>query len=154
MTDGDSVKRPWTRIFGGAARPFTIAAVVLSIVGVLCVLLELQSPSLLLWTGTPVTGREVGGVISYSFHGKAYTITGPSQGSDSTLRAVTVDVNPSDPGTALMDRAITRWLDAALSIGWFVIAVSCLAAGQLRRYRRQRRPPKPWDLDKFLPNER
>ena len=47
-------------------------AAVLFVFALLVVLLDLQSPDAVLWTGHHVTGTEQGGIVSYRWQGQNY----------------------------------------------------------------------------------
>ena len=69
--------RKW---FDGAGL-FVGGAVVLFAVALLAVLLGLQSPDRVLWTGQQVTGTEHGGIVTYGWHGQSYSLDVPGFGS-------------------------------------------------------------------------
>jgi hypothetical protein len=125
------------RVGAALRRPSSGVALALAIVGVLFILAELQSPSRLYWTGDAVTGTNSGGIIYYQVAGEDYTLDAPGD-APAHDTAVTVYVDPDDPGEALASRA-TKWVDAALVLVWFVAAVGCLALAALRRTTGRRR---------------
>lgn len=111
-------------------------AVALLFFTMLTVLAELQSSDVVLWTGQGVVGREQGGIISYQWKGQSYTINGQGYGSSP---AVTVYLDPANPGNAMPDSALGRAMDASLIVGPFGAAMVLLALGPARNYRRARR---------------
>ncbi len=122
--------------FDGAGWSVGLAAA-LFVFALLVVVLELQSPDLVLWTGHRVVGTEQGGIVRYQWQGQGYSLDAPGYGSS---KAVSVYVNPANPGDAMMDNAADR---AAISflVGAPVTAgVAVLVVGLTRRYRWARRP--------------
>jgi hypothetical protein len=119
----------------------------LTVMGVLFVLLEVQSPTLLLWTGKPVHGTAYARAITYTYQGQTYVIADPHPSLPFDQHApVTVRLNPVEPGDAIRSRPQTRWAEGVLVWGWFVAAGGCLLAGALyetrsahRRRQRERR---------------
>ena len=122
----------------GGARPFTLAAVLLAVFGLLVLLVELQDPDAsLYWTGRQVQGVNDGGIVYYHVDGKQYTVNVDGSNGPSTPEPTTVFVDRSDPFTALPDR-FTRWIDYGFVAVWFVGAAALLLLGQHRRRRRLR----------------
>lgn len=119
-------------------RPSTLAAIVLTIVGVLFLLVEAQSPSRIYWTGQAVTGTEHWGLVYYRVHGENYTVDDVRNDPPSNGTHVRVYVDPADPSVALLDRP-TRWVDATSVLIWFVAAAACVIVSPLRRTLRKRR---------------
>lgn len=113
---------------------FTGFAVAFFVVGSLFILAELQSPTMLQWTGTAVHDVQSGGIAYYSFQGQTYTLNVPSPGSFSS----TVYIDPSDPSTAMFSNTLTRWTEAATVAGPYAVAALLLALGLARRSRRRR----------------
>lgn len=72
-------------------------AIVLAVIGVLAVLLKLQSPTSVLWTGRPVTATEVGGIVLYPFEGHDFTLIAPNELANTPAHRVTVFVDPNSP---------------------------------------------------------
>jgi hypothetical protein len=118
-----------------------IGAALLVVMGCLAVLIELQSPTLVLWTGTHVEGYTQGGLTYYKYHGTAYTLDN-ERASAKDLRRVptTVYFNPSDPAEGQL-HGYLRWVDGFFVVIWFVGAAALLVADSMRRRRRSRRPP-------------
>ena len=113
---------------------FTGFAVALFVVGTLFVLAEVQSPSMLQWTGTAVHDVQSGGIAYYSFQGQTYTLNVPTPASFSS----TVYIDPADPSTAMFSNTVTRWTEASTVAGPYAGAVLLLALGFARRSRRRR----------------
>ena len=93
--------RKW---FDGAGG-FVGGAVVLVVFALLAVLLGLQSPDRVLWTGQQVVGTEQGGIVTYLWHGQSYSLDVPGYGSS---KAVSVYLNPGDPSQAMVDNTFDR----------------------------------------------
>jgi hypothetical protein len=115
---------------------FVGLAVALFVFAALAVLLELQSPDLLLWTGHRVTGREQGGIITYRWDGQPYSLNAPGYGSH---RDVSVYLDPGDPGDAMADNLPDRILVASFIGAPVAGGLALLVAGATRKPRRQRR---------------
>jgi hypothetical protein len=113
---------------------FTGFAVALFVVGTLFVLAEVQSPSMLQWSGTAVHDVQSGGIAYYSFHGQNYTLNVDSPGMWSS----TVYVDPADPSNAMFANTFTRWTEAATVAGPYAGSVLLLGLGFARRSRRRR----------------
>lgn len=113
---------------------FTGFAVALFVFGSLFVLAEVQSPSMLQWTGTGVHASQSGGIAFYSFQGQTYTLDVPTPAAFSS----TVYFDPADPSTAMFSNTLTRWTEAATVAGPYAAAALLLALGFARRSRRRR----------------
>lgn len=114
---------------------FIGGAAALLVLGSLFLLADLQSPSLLQWTGTPVPAVERGGIAYYSFHGQNYTLNVPSPNTSTS----TVYLDPANPSDAMFSRPVTRWTEFAGVAGPYASAVLLLILGVARRSRRRRR---------------
>lgn len=125
------------RLVDSVVRPSTVVAVALTIVGFLFVLLEMESPSRLYWTGDAVSGTNSGGIVYYTVHEDEYTLDalGPAPEHDTP---VTVYVDPADPSRALL-QSPTRWIDAFGIVVWFVAAAACLTVPAVKRASGRRR---------------
>jgi hypothetical protein len=123
------------RWFDGAGW-FVGLAITLFVFALLAVLLELQSPDLLLWTGHRVTGTEQGGIVSYRWHGQAYSLNASGYGSS---KSVSVYLDPANPGPAMVDNVADRALVAVLIGGPVAVGVILLIVGLTRNYRWGRR---------------
>jgi len=113
---------------------FTGFAVVFFVLGSLFILAEIQSPSMLQWTGTPVHADQSGGIAYYSFQGQTYTLNVASPGQYSS----TVYLDPADPSTAMFGNTITRWTEIATVGGPYAASALMLTIGFARRSRRRR----------------
>ena len=113
---------------------FTAFAVVFFVLGSLFVLAEVQSPSMLQWTGTAVHSVQSGGIAYYSFKGQTYTLNVPTPASFSS----TVYIDPAEPSTAMFSNSLTRWTEASTVAGPYAGGVLLLAFGFARKSRRRR----------------
>ena len=114
-------------------------AVALFVFALLAVLIGLQSPDSVLWTGQHVTGTEQRGVVYYQWHGQSYSLDVPGYGSST---AVSVYLNPGNPSNAMIDNVADR-VAAILLIGVPVAGgVTLLVLGGTRNYRWARRNAK------------
>jgi hypothetical protein len=115
---------------------FVGLAAALFVFALLAVLLELQSPDLVLWTGQRVTGTEQGGIVTYRWHGQQYSLDARGFGS---APHVSVYLDPADPGSGMVDNLPDRILVSSF-IGVPVAGgVALLVAGATRKPRRIRR---------------
>ncbi|SER06263.1 hypothetical protein [Microlunatus flavus] len=119
----------------GFLRPYRIGAVVLAVFGVLCLLVVVQSPSVVYWTGQRVRGTDEGGIVYY-------TVAGEERSLDSHRPAPPRPVARTvyaDPADSSRDRLLTpvKWLDAAFVVLPFGGAGTTLAVG-IARHRRWR----------------
>lgn len=124
--------RKW---FDGAGW-FVGGAVVLLVFALLGVLLELQSPDRVQWTGQQVVGTEQGGIVTYWWHGQSYSLDVPGYGSS---KAVIVYLDPADPSQAMVDNVFDQVLAALFILGPVAGAVVLLVVGGTRNYRWERR---------------
>jgi hypothetical protein len=118
-------------------RSYRVAATVLLVLGVLCLLVELQSPSKIYWTGEQVPATNDGGIIFYTVDGQERTLNDPRE-APAQPTAVTVYVDPDD---STRDRLAGpgRWFDAVFVLTPFVAAGVVLLVGLERRRRFRRR---------------
>ena len=121
----------------GGLRPYRVAALVLVVLGVLCVLVELQSPSLVYWTGERVPGTNDGGIVFYSVDGQDRTLNDPRE---APARPTSVVVY-ADREDGSRDRLAGpgKAFDAAFVLTPFVGAGAVLVVGVVRRRRFRRR---------------
>jgi hypothetical protein len=129
----------WVRKCFAGAGWFVGGAVVLLVVALLAVLVGLQSPDRVLWTGQQVVGTEQGGIVTYRWDGQSYSLDVPGNGSS---KAVSVYLNPSDPSQAMTDNVFDRVLAALFILGPVAGAVVLLVVGGTRNYRWERRKLK------------
>jgi hypothetical protein len=127
--------RKW---FDGAGW-FVGLAVTLFVFALLAVLLGLQSPDRVLWTGQQVVGTEQRGIVSYQWQGQTYSLDAQGYGYS---KAVTVYLDPGNPSQAMIDNVFDR-VGAVLLIGVPVAGgVVLLIVGGTRNYRWARRKLK------------
>ena len=130
------------RFFTGMG-PFVGVATVFLLIGFLAVLLEVQSPSFVLWSGVKVQGTTYGGLTRYDYGGEHFTINNPkAEAGDQRHVPTTVWLNRGDPSNsdkAYIENPFNRWLDFGFVVGWFVVAAAVLGAGFLTRWRRRRK---------------
>lgn len=123
---------------------FVGVAAALLVFTLLAVVLEVQSPDLVLWTGHRVVGTEQRGIVYYRWHGQNYTLDVPGYGSS---KSVSVYLDPGNPSDAMTDNAVNRAIVVLLIGVPFAGAVALLAVGltreHLRRRRESRRVPAP-----------
>lgn len=117
-------------------------AIALTIVGILFMLLELQNPASLYWTGQAVEGADREGIVYYQVHGEQYTLDDQRQ-TFADGEKVTVYFDPGDPSHALLPSP-TRWIDATVVLIWFVAVPVVLTISALRRRSSPPSPLPPW----------
>lgn len=121
--------------FDGAGWFVGLAAVLFAF-ALLAVLLELQSPDLVLWTGHRVAGTEQGGIVTYRWAGQQYSLNANGYGS---AQDVSVYLDPANPGNAMIDNLPDRIVVTAF-IGVPVAGgLALIVAGLTRKPRRVRR---------------
>lgn len=121
----------------GFLKPYRIGATVLLVLGVLCLLVELQSPSLIFWTGERVPGTNDGGIIYYTVDGEDRTLNDP-RAAPAQPEPVVVYVDPED---ATRDRSsnLALGFDAIFVLSPFVAAAAVITIGLGRRRTFRRR---------------
>jgi hypothetical protein len=123
---------------GGRARdellkPYRLAATLLLVLGVLCLLVELQSPSLVYWTGERVAGTNDGGIVFYTVGGEPRTLNDPGEPPVRPEPAV-VYADPDDSSRDLLSGP-GRWADMIFVLAPFAAAGGVLVLGLERRRR-------------------
>jgi hypothetical protein len=118
---------------------FAGIAAVLFVLGSGFALADLQSPSLLQWTGTEVPDVQAGGIAYYSFHGVEYTMDVPMRALGQGPMPSTVYLDPGDPSRATFSRPLTKWIEATVVLGSYATSALVLACGFARRSRRSHR---------------
>jgi hypothetical protein len=119
---------------------FVGVAAVFFLVGILAVLLEVQSPSFVLWNGIEVHGYTDHGLTYYHYAGKPYVIDNVHAATNDPRTSTTVWLprkDPTDSASAYIDNAFTRWSDFAFVMSWFAVGATVLGIGFLRRHRRR-----------------
>ena len=127
--------RKWYDGAGG----YVAGAVVLLVFALLALLVGLQSPDRVLWTGQQVVGTEQHGIVTYWWHGQSYSLDAPGFGS---AKAVSVYLDPADPSQAMIDNIFDRVAAGLLILGPVVAALVLLVLGGTRNYRWFRRKLK------------
>ena len=121
----------------GFLKPYRVGATVLLVLGALCLLVELQSPSLIFWTGERVPGTNDGGIIYYTVDGQNRTLNDPRE-PPARPEPVVVYADPED---ASRDRSsnLARGFDLVFVLSPFVAAGAVVAVGLVRRRQFRRR---------------
>ncbi len=120
----------------GLLKPYRVAALALVVLGVLAVLVQLQSPSMVCWTGERVVGTDDGGIIFYTVDGDERTLNDPRE-APPRPEPVRVCADPTD---ASRDRVagLGQAFDAAFVLTPFVAAGVVVLVGLVRRRSRRR----------------
>ena len=116
---------------------YTWFAAALFVLGSGFILADLQSPSLLQWTGTQVADVQSGG-IAYSFKGVEYTLDLPVRAPGQSAMPSTVVLDPENPSQAMFSRPLSKWIEATVVVGPYATSLLVLAFGFARRSRRRR----------------
>ena len=113
-------------------------AAALFVFALLFVLLDLQAPEGVLWTGHHVVATEQHGLATFRWQGQAYTVDVPGSGSG---QAVDIYFNPGDPSGAMADNLADRAFAGLLAGVPVIVGVGVLLAGlsRKRRWARRRR---------------
>jgi hypothetical protein len=135
MADTDLMFARIRALFDGAGW-FPGVAAALFAFALLAALLELVSPDALRWTGQHVVGTEIGGIVSYRWHGQTYSLGAPGFGSS---KAVSVYLDPANPSNALLDNPFLRVFEGSLVAVPVAAGVVLLALGLTRQRRWDRR---------------
>jgi hypothetical protein len=118
--------------------PYTWFAAALFVLGSGFILADLQSPSLLQWTGTQAPDVQSGGIAYYSFRGVEYTLDLPIRAPGQSAMPNTVVLDPADPSHAMFARPLSKWIEATVVVGPYATSLLVLAFGFARRSRRRR----------------
>jgi hypothetical protein len=134
--------RDW---FDGAGWFVGLAAVLFTF-ALLAVLLELQSPDLVLWTGHRVAGVEQGGIVTYRWAGQQYSLNANGYGS---ARDVGVYLDPANPGNAMIENlpdriVVTSFIGVPVAGGLALLLAA--ATRKSRHLRRQLRRAREFRL--------
>jgi hypothetical protein len=135
MADTGLMRARIRALFDGAGW-FPGLAAALFVFAFLAVLLELQSPDAVRWTGQHVVGTEIGGIVSYRWDGQTYSLDAQGYGS---AKAVGIDLDPADPSNAVIDNTFPRVVEGALVAVPVAAGVALLVVGLTRRRRWERR---------------
>jgi hypothetical protein len=135
MTDNGLMRIRLGALFDGAGWSLGLAAALFALT-LVAVLLEAQSPDVVLWTGRHVIGTEQGGIVTYQWHGANFSLNEPGYGS---VKAVDVYLNPGNPADAMADNVPDRVISGLLVGGPFVLGVAVLTVGLTRKRRWARR---------------
>lgn len=117
---------------------FVSIAAALFVLGSGFVLADLQSLSLLQWTGIEVPNVQRGGNAYYSFNGVEYLMDVPLRAARQETLPSTVYLDPADPSHATFSRPLTKWIEAVVVVGPYTTSAMVLAFGFARRSRRRR----------------
>lgn len=136
----------WSRRGAGGARddllrPYGVAALVLVVLGVLAVLVQLQSPSMVCWTGERVVGTDDGGIIFYTVGDDERTLNDPHEAPPEP-EPVRVCADPEDSSR---DRVagLAQAFDATFVLTPLVAAGVVVLVGLVRRRTRRRLAAQP-----------
>lgn len=105
--------------------------------GALCVLVELQSPSRIYWTGERVPGTNDGGIVFYEVAGEQRTLNDPRE-APATPAPVVVYTDAADSSRDQLGGP-GRWVDAVFVLTPLVGAgaVMIIGVARTRRFRRR-----------------
>ena len=139
------VDRPrWKQlVLDDGALPWTLVALGLAVLWVLLLLVEVQSPNWLYWSGKTVQGTNDGGIVYYRVHGQTYTIDDPGPAPPQPTPE-TVWYKPGDPSSALLDipaRLVEAGVFVALAGATVITFGVGVTRGERHRRRRTALPP-------------
>jgi hypothetical protein len=127
--------------------PYSGVGVIFAVLGTVFVASILLSPGGWEWwlDARAVHGTETGGVVSYSYGGRTYSLdhAGSNGGGPRTVYLI-----PSDPAHGTLSETPTLLLDWGLTAGPYALAVALVAFGVAKRRRRDREL-REGDLDSF-----
>ena len=121
---------------------FVGAAGFFFLIGVFALLIEVQSPSFVLWTGIEVHGVTRDGVTYYSYDGERHVVDNPHAAPDESDPDTVVWLSrshPEDESKAYIENPWNRWVELAFVAVWFLAALGFVVAGLLRAQLRMRR---------------
>lgn len=130
------------------ARRYLWIAVALVALGVLFMLVEFQSPDLIIWNGRCVPAFFDGGVAHFTVGGQQFTADDPPP-SDLTPRTVRVCFYPNQPNNGYIVRPAAYWVEGGLVGGPFALAIILAAIGIVNSRRRLGKPPSLPPLPTF-----
>ena len=134
-------------VLAGARRYLWIAAVAFAF-GIVFLLVELQSPDLVIWNGRCVPAFFDGGVAHYTVAGQQVTADNPAP-SDRTPRTVRVCYYPAEPDNGYIVHPAAYWVEGGLIGGPIVLALILVTIGVVNSARRLRQPPSLPPLPTF-----
>jgi hypothetical protein len=118
------------------ARPSTVVAIALVVLGLGFVGLVAQSPNRLYWVGERVTGTIDGGIAYYRVDGEEYSLDDTGSPRPDGTR-VTVYVDHDEPSEALLRRPV-MWVEGGAILSCFAAALLVLLLAPVRRNLRSR----------------
>lgn len=111
-------------------------AAALFVFALLYVVLDFQSPEIVLWTGHRVVVTEQRGLAMFRWQGQAYTVDVPGFGSGNK---VDIYFNPGDPSRAMADSVPDRVVGGLFVGVPVIVGVAVLVVGLSRKRRWARR---------------
>ena len=121
------------------ARGYLLIAALIFAFGIIFLLVELQSPDLVIWNGRCVPAFYDGGVAHYTVAGQRFTADTPAL-TDRSPRTVTVCYYPSTINNGYIVHPAAYWVEGSLIAGPLAIAIILTAVGVLNSVRQLRRP--------------
>src|SRR5579864_5645617 len=104
------------------------------VIGIGLLVVELQSPDLVIWNGQCVPASFQDGLAYYRVGGQQYVAGDPNL-PDFPNRQVTVCFYPNDPGKGYIVHPAAYWAEGILIAAPFVIGIIVLSMGTVRAIR-------------------
>ena len=125
-------------VLAGARRYLWIAGAAVAF-GIVFMLVEIQSPDLVIWNGRCVPAYFDGGVAHFTVAGQPLTADNPPP-SDLTPRTVRVCYYPSNPNNGYIVHPAAYWVEGGLVGGPFALAIILITFGIVNSRRRLSKP--------------
>ncbi len=126
-------------VLAGARGYLLLAAITLTF-GILFLLVELQSPDLVIWKGRCVPAFFDGGLAHFTVAGQRFTADDPPP-SDLTPRTVRVCFYPNEPNNGYIVRPAAYWIEGGLVAGPTALAIILASVGIVGARRQLQKPP-------------
>jgi hypothetical protein len=109
--------------------PYLWAAFFFSLLGLLLLFAQIQSPDFVIWNGHCTSATEEGGIVYYRVNGQELTIDDVAAPANSPTRTVTICYYPARPEDAMILHPAAYWLEGSLVVVPFIVALAILATG-------------------------
>lgn len=141
MPEAANGERPGFREYFAAARAFFWSAIIFGVLALGALVVELQSPDLVIWTGHCVPASFQDGLAYFHAEGRLIVVGDPSL-PDQPPRMVTVCYHPGNPDAGYIVHPAAYWVEGTLIAAPFILAVTLLVTGVVLSVRRIRATPE------------